>query len=167
MAEMDTHVRRGHPVLFGLLLLFGIIEGANTSWLVSQYNNNNSYPTQSIQDRSRFLVFVSWWTVVFSAAYLAAFWFAPLSFISSIASHGAWIILTWIFWLAGAAAMTAALGGGLSCGTTVYAYCGQLNASIAFAWIEWIIISVLLILILVIGSAAMRRGDRLSAGLVA
>jgi hypothetical protein len=29
----DTVVRKGHPVLFGLLLLFGIIEGATTSYL--------------------------------------------------------------------------------------------------------------------------------------
>ena len=31
--KQDTAVRRGHPILFGLLLLFGIIEGATTSYL--------------------------------------------------------------------------------------------------------------------------------------
>lgn len=62
--------------------------------------------------------------------------------------------------------MTAALGGGLSCGLTVWAYCGQLNASIAFAWIEFIVISILMAMILFIGSSALRKGDRLSAPLV-
>jgi hypothetical protein len=47
-----------------------------------------------VRDRVRFLVFVSWWTVFFSAAYLAVFFTAANSFIASIASHGAWIALT-------------------------------------------------------------------------
>lgn len=72
-----------------------------------------------------------------------------------------------MFWLAGAASLTAALGGGLSCGNYNGAYCGQQNASIAFAWIEWIIITVIFIVVGIIGSMALRRGDRLSAGLVA
>jgi hypothetical protein len=42
-----------------------------------------------------------------------------------------------------------------------------LNAAIAFAWIEWIIITIILIVVGIIGSMALRRGDRLSAGLVA
>jgi hypothetical protein len=71
-----------------------------------------------------------------------------------------------VFWLAGAASLTAALGGGLSCGLTNLAYCGQLNAAIAFAWIEWIIITILFIGIALLGTSALRRGDRLSAGLV-
>lgn len=111
-------------------------------------------------------MFVSWWTVVFSAAYLAVFLLAAESFLASIASHAIWLFLTWVFWLAGAAALTAALGGGLSCGLTNLAYCGQLNAAIGFAWIEWIVITVLFVFILVLGSSALRRGDRLSAGLV-
>lgn len=165
--SMDTHVRRGHPVLFGLLLLFGIIEGATTSWLTSQYNNGNAPITGSIRDRVRFLVFASWWTVIFSAGYLAVFFLAASSFVASIASHGVWIILTWIFWLAGAAALTAALGGGLACNTTSLAYCSQLNASIAFAWIEFILITVLLVVILLLGTSALRRGDRLSSSVIA
>lgn len=74
---------------------------------------------------------------------------------------------SWIFWLAGAAALTAALGGGLSCGNTNIAYCNQLNASIAFAWIQFIIITILLVVIAFIGTSALRRGDRLSSGLIA
>ena len=65
------------------------------------------------------------------------------------------MFLTWVFWLAGAAAITDTLGGGLNCGCVVFAifphvrrsnrdmtsrdavtYCGQLNALEAFAWVE-------------------------------
>lgn len=56
--------------------------------------SNDSYPNRSVQDRVRFLVFVSWWTVVFSAAYIAVFFVAAGSFLASIASHSAWVILT-------------------------------------------------------------------------
>jgi hypothetical protein len=75
--------------------------------------------------------------------------------------------LSWIFWLAGAAAITAGLGGGVACAQFGYPYCSQLNATIGFAWIEFILISVLLILIALIGTSALRRGDRLSSGLIA
>jgi hypothetical protein len=47
------------------------------------------------------------------------------------------LLLTWIFWTGGAAALTAALGGGLDCNNAPFAYCGQLNALEAFAWMEW------------------------------
>jgi len=165
MVDASAITRRGHPVLFGILLVFGIIEGAVTAWLVNQYDYYG-YPNSSIRDRVRFLVFTAWWTVVFSAGYIAVFFTAPGSFLASIASHGVWVFITWVFWLSGAAALTAALGGGLSCGLTNLAYCSQLNASIAFAWIEFIVITILLALIAFVGTSAMRRGDKLSAGLV-
>ena len=44
-------------VLFGLLAVIGIIEGAITSWLVRQYQHGeNSYPNSSFRDRLRFAV---------------------------------------------------------------------------------------------------------------
>lgn len=64
------------------------------------------------------------------------------------------MFMTWVFWLAGAAAITDSLGGGLNCGYVPLfillpkneaefiasrdhiTYCGQLNAEEAFAWIE-------------------------------
>jgi hypothetical protein len=61
---------------------------------VSNYNRHNDYPSNSARDRLRFLVFTSWWTVVFTAVYLAAFLTESLGFLTSIASHGAWLALT-------------------------------------------------------------------------
>jgi hypothetical protein len=73
---------------------------------------------------------------------------------------------SWVFWLSGVAALTAALGGGQRCSHSSLTYCSQLVAAEAFGWIEVILISVVFVFVLVIGSAALRRGDRLSAGLV-
>lgn len=64
--------------------------------------------------------------------------------------------MTWVFWTAGAAAITAAYSGGLDCSYVIFlvfyrditkncfanrrdivAYCGQQNAQEGFAWVEW------------------------------
>lgn len=39
-------------------------------------------------------MFVSWWTFLFTAVYIGAFLTSALSFLTSIASHAAWLILT-------------------------------------------------------------------------
>lgn len=62
----------------------------------TDFSSDNNYPSNSIRDRLRFLVFVSWWTVVFSAGYLAVFLINAGSFLASIASHGVWIFLTYV-----------------------------------------------------------------------
>jgi hypothetical protein len=47
-------------------------------------------------------------------------------------------MITWIFWLAAAAAITVDLGGTLDCNTQSYfIYCGQLNAMLAVSWSIW------------------------------
>jgi hypothetical protein len=56
--------------------------------------------------------------------------------------------------------------GGQNCSSSDLIYCNQNMAAIAFAWIEWIIMTVALVSVILIGSAALRRGDRLSSGLV-
>lgn len=127
---------------------------------------SGTWPSGSIRNTVRFLVFVSWWTVVFSAAYIALFWTASSNFLASIASHGIWLFVTWVFWLAGAAALTAALGGGEVCSHSDLIHCNQIVAAEAFAWINFIIITIAFVLVVLLGVGAMRRGDRLSAGLV-
>lgn len=113
-------------VIFGLIILFGAVEVALSTWLVNWYDNR-SYPSASYRDRIRFTCFVSWWTLVFAIAYLVFYQIAATSIISSVASHAGWLILTWIFWTAAAASVTAMLGGGLDCGRD-YVNCSQLNA---------------------------------------
>jgi hypothetical protein len=69
--------------------------------------------------------------------------------------------------MAGVAALTQSLGGGQRCSQSTLTYCNQLVAAEAFGWIEWILMSVVLILVVVLGSAALRRGDRLTGPLSA
>jgi len=61
---------------------------------VSRFNSDDNYPNNSYRDRIRFLLFVSWWTVVFTAGYLAFFIINAGSFLVSIASHGIFLALT-------------------------------------------------------------------------
>ncbi|KAL7423174.1 hypothetical protein Q5752_002474 [Cryptotrichosporon argae] len=166
MVDTAPHVERGHPIIFALLCVFAIIEGCITAWLVAKFNDNNSYPSNSYRDRLKFLVFTSWWTVVFTALYIAAFLLAATSFVASLASHTIWLFITWVFWLAAAASITAALGGGKRCGHADLLYCNHLVAAEAFAWIEFILISLAFIVVAWLAYTALRRGDRLSAALV-
>lgn len=54
--------------------------------------------------------------VQFCGMYMLLFFqSADGSVLTSIASHAGFLLLTWIFWTAGAASITAALGGGHNC----------------------------------------------------
>ncbi|KAK4683522.1 hypothetical protein P7C73_g6728, partial [Tremellales sp. Uapishka_1] len=150
----------------GLLCFFAIIEACIVTYLVAKYNNNDTYPSDSYRDRLKFLVFTSWWTVVFSAGYIAAFLVNSGSFLASIASHGIWLFITWVFWTAGVASLTHALGGGQRCSHSTLTYCSQLVAAEAFGWIEWILITLMLIFVLFLGGRAVRKGDSVTSGLV-
>ncbi|EPQ60013.1 hypothetical protein GLOTRDRAFT_97416 [Gloeophyllum trabeum ATCC 11539] len=167
MSSADVYVRRGHPVLFGLIIFFGIVELALSAWLTSRYNAHHNYPSGAVRDRSRFLLFASIWTVVISPAYMGLFLASSAgSIFTSIASHFIFLLLSWVFWLAGAASLTAALGGGLSCHLDATSYCGQLNAEEGFAWIQFIMFTLALIFVLARGISVSRAGDGLRGQLV-
>ncbi|KAM0746580.1 hypothetical protein T439DRAFT_306502 [Meredithblackwellia eburnea MCA 4105] len=156
----DDHVRRGHAITFGVLAFFSFVEMLQTAVLVGSYNRHHDYPSDSIRDRTRFLLFVALWTIFFSIFYIIGFLRSASSFLFSIASHGLWVFITWVFWLAGAAALTDTLGGGLDCGAMKgFAHCNQLNAAEAFAWINWIIMTFVLTIIVIVGAKSARRGD--------
>ncbi|EJD41511.1 hypothetical protein AURDEDRAFT_153200, partial [Auricularia subglabra TFB-10046 SS5] len=136
-----TYVQRGHPILFGLIIFLAIVEGSISTWLTVQYNRHpkNVFYGGTRND-SRFLVFTSWWTVLFSAVYAGLFFHSSTgSVLTSVASHLIFLSLTWIFWTAGAAAITAAIHGGNNCSTINFnlPYCNQLNAEMGFAWAVW------------------------------
>lgn len=195
--QTRSHLWRGHradvfsshtplsSVIFGLIILFGAVEVALSTWLVNWYDNR-SYPSHSYRDRIRFTCFVSWWTLVFAIAYLVFYQIAATSIISSVASHAGWLFLTWIFWTAAAASVTAMLGGGLDCGRD-YVNCSQLNAlegaphllrivssylelisllfALAFAWILWILFTVATVSVIGLAFRSYRRGDKFSGSL--
>ncbi|KAI5120838.1 hypothetical protein M0805_007025 [Coniferiporia weirii] len=165
MVDYDRHVRRGHPIIFGLMVFFSIVEGIITAWLAARYRTHHNYPSIAVRDRTSFLVFTSWWTVLFGSLYIAFFLHRSLSgsVLASVGSHGFFLILTWIFWTAGAASITAALGGGHNCSSIDFQlpYCNQLNAAEGFAWAVWIFVTLALFVVLVRGCVSTRRGDGL------
>lgn len=158
MAFRD-HMQRGYPFVLGLIILFSIIQLAVSAWLTSRFNARHDYFSVTERDRTRFILFASIWTTVLSSCYLLFFFAMPTNPLSSVLSLMVFLILTWIFWTAGAASITATLGGGLNCSQTIFVYCGQLNAMEAFAWILWILTTLLLIVVAIRGILAARRGD--------
>ncbi|KAI0701265.1 hypothetical protein C8T65DRAFT_275671 [Cerioporus squamosus] len=167
MVDFDRHVRRGHPVVFSLIIFFSIIELAISSWLTSRFNLRHDYLSLSVRDRTRFILFDCCWTIFFGVLYFGMFLYRPTGgFLTSVLSHAVFLILTWILWTAGAAAITAALGGGLNC-SDHFTYCGQLNALEAFAWIIWILVTFALLVVFFRGISASRRGDGFRGGLIA
>ncbi|KAI0726868.1 hypothetical protein C8Q72DRAFT_843487 [Fomitopsis betulina] len=168
MVDFDNHVRRGHPIVFSLIIFFAIIEIAISGWLTGMYNSHHNYLSVNVRDRTRYILFTSCWTVLFSLFYLALFLHSAStgSVLTSVLSHGVFLLITWVLWVAAAAAITASLNGGLNCGIH-YTYCGQLNALEAFAWIEWILITFALIAVFFRGFSSRRRGDGLRGQLVA
>ncbi|KAH0837826.1 hypothetical protein J3R83DRAFT_6034 [Lanmaoa asiatica] len=134
----EDWIRKGHPIVFGLLIVFSIIELSISAFLVARFNQYHNYFTTDERDRTAFLLFASIWTIVLSALYTFFFFTLPDSMMNSVGSHIGFLLITWIFWTAGAASITAVLGGGLNCvNQTVFVYCGQLNALEAFAWMIW------------------------------
>ncbi|KAJ7684383.1 hypothetical protein DFH06DRAFT_1027258 [Mycena polygramma] len=165
---MDAHVRRGHPITFGLIILFGLIELALSAWLTSRFNMLHNERSLSERDRVRFALFTSIWTVVFSGLMLVLFWHSSDgSILTSVLAHLVFLGFTWIMWTAAAAAVTEMLGGGLNCKLQdSYVYCNQLNALEGFAWLEWLLVTFAIIVVLVRGIAAARRGDGYRGSLV-
>ncbi|KAG7451975.1 uncharacterized protein BT62DRAFT_940988 [Guyanagaster necrorhizus] len=166
--SFDSHVRRGHTITFGLLILFAIITLSISAWLTSEFNKHGHQNGISQRDRVRYVLFASTWTIVFSTFYLVLFLYSATgSVLISIASHLIFLFLTWVIWTAAAAAITQNLGGGLNCKTQdVFVYCSQLNALEAFCWIEWVLVTLAILFVIVRGVQAARRGDGYRGGLV-
>eukprot|EP00918_Siedleckia_nematoides_P072800 GHVU01158906.1.p1 GENE.GHVU01158906.1~~GHVU01158906.1.p1 ORF type:complete len:199 (+),score=19.51 GHVU01158906.1:84-599(+) len=157
---IEVPVRRVHPALFGAILLFAFIEAVLSSWLTARFNKHHNYFSTSELDRTRFLVFTSWWTVIIGSVYLAfSLGAAATSVVGSVASHGIFLFVTWIFWLAGAAAITHTLGGSLNCSRELAVYCHQMNALEAFAWITWVFVTFALVLVAFRGYNSAKTGS--------
>jgi hypothetical protein len=147
------------------------------AWITAKYNKNHNFPTSSARAQVRYLLFMSIWTIVFGTVYLVGFLMAASSIFVSVASHFFLCVLshstchlnrstvffpnhifmrnviyslflTWILWLAAAAAITQTLGGALNCHVqTYFVYCRQLNALEGFAWLILCVVIPLLRLI--------------------
>jgi hypothetical protein len=148
--------------------LFALIEMCIAAWLTARYNSRHDYPFRAVRTRVRYILFCSVWTIAIGLVYLILFWVTAVgSVITSVASHFIFLFITFILWLAAAAAITQSLGGGLSCShQNFWNYCGQLNAVEGFAWLIWILVTFTLIMVIIRGIAAARSGDGYGGGLV-
>ena len=165
---LDIHIRRGHPITFGLLVFFGIIEGSIATWLTHQYNKHHNYLNVGVRDRTRLILVASWWTVLFSAILLGLFMRSATSALTSVLVHLIFRGITWILWTAGAAAITASLGGGINCSTVQerITYCNQLNALEGFAWVEWVLTTFAIFVVIFCAVRSARRGEGTKGPLV-
>jgi len=167
--QLDNHLRRGHPIVFGLIILFGLIEVAISAWLIAEFNEHHNNTGAAEQTQVRFILFTSAWTVIFSAQTAFLFWVSSpkLELLTGMLAHGIFLFLSWIFWVAGAAAFTQKFGGGLNCKTQdTFVYCNQLNALEGFAWVEALLFTFALVVVLSRGIISSRRGDGIHAQLV-
>jgi hypothetical protein len=168
MVDVDPVVQKGHPFVFGLIILFSIIELSISAWLTSRYNLRHNSPNTSTTTTVRFILFSSVWTILLSFAYSFVFQLWTYKPFAGTLSHLIFLVLTWILWLAAAASITTNLGGTLDCkNQSLFDYCGQLNALMAFSWLTWSLITLALILILFCGIRSARRGDGYSGSLIA
>ncbi|RXW17497.1 hypothetical protein EST38_g8357 [Candolleomyces aberdarensis] len=136
------------------------------AWLTAKYNSNSDAPFGSVRVRVRYILFCSIWTIVMGTAFLV---FLVLgSVMSSVAAHFIFLIITFILWVAAAAAITESLGGGLSCSHQNYfTYCGQLNAVEGFAWLIWILVTITLIMVIIRGISVARSGGGIKESMTA
>merc|ERR1712093_545014 len=74
--------------------------------------------------------------------------------------------LPWVFWLAGTAALAAALGGSLDCDTYGRPHCDTLNALEAFGWINWVIVTIMFAYALFAGARSARSGNGFGGAMV-
>lgn len=123
--DFDTHMRMGHsrplhrprltpwiPVVFSLIIFCSIIELSISAWLTSRFTAYHNYFSIVERDRTRFLLFTSAWTIVFSCLYIL-FFYLQGSALGSVVSH-IFLFLTWAFWTAGATSITTVLSGELN-----------------------------------------------------
>jgi len=153
--------------MFGALVVFSIIEMCISAWITAKYNAHHNFPNSGVRARVRYLLFLSIWTLLFGSGFLVIFLLSATSAFASVASHFFFLSVTWILWLAAAAAITQTLGGALNCNTQSYlVYCGQLNALEGFAWLIWVLLTFMLLFVLIRGITSAKRGDGYAAALV-
>jgi len=164
---MDAAMRKGHPIVFGVIVVIAIIEMCISAWITAKYNTLHNFPNSDLQARVRYILFASIWTVLLSSAYLVLFITMAGNVIASVASHFVFLLLTWVFWLAAASALTQSLGGALDCQIqSAFVYCVHLNALEVFAWLIWAILTLMLLIVLLRGIIGARRGEGVAAPMV-
>jgi len=153
---LQTFIMRGyHPILFGLIVVFGLVELGLTAWFESNFNATG-WPSAQYQNLINFLLFDAVWTVLFGLAYV--FWIAggAMHILASIAGSTIWLLITAIFWVVGAALFDQTRGGANCLGAPSLSICREAQAIEVIAWIEFAL-CILTILAAVFWTRSSRR----------
>ncbi|KAH7101787.1 hypothetical protein BKA62DRAFT_702287 [Auriculariales sp. MPI-PUGE-AT-0066] len=136
------------------MLLFAIVEVALSTHLVSSYNSRpDEAQARSVHIRVRFITFASWWTVLLGTVLPMLGWFLTDKYMwLFLYGNLMFLTLTWIWWSAAAAAITASLNGGHNCSALPYnlPHCDTLNAVMAFSWIILLIVTIGLVVAIIV-----------------
>ncbi|TFK62499.1 hypothetical protein BDN72DRAFT_386572 [Pluteus cervinus] len=164
----DKIMKFTYPVLMGLLLLAALIEMCISAWLISQYNKFHNFSSGGQLVRTRYILFTSIWTLIFGSLYLVGFLLMPIGYaLTGVVSHLIFLFFTWALWTGAAAAITQMLGGGLHCSSQdAFVYCGQLNALEGFAWLIWIVLTILFFLVIIRGITTANHGEGSKGSLI-
>lgn len=154
----SSYLKPGYFFFFVVILVIAIIELSISAWLTSRYNSRHDFLSTTERGRVRFLLFCSVWTTFLSPIFPVLLFLGGLEILASVAAHLVFLFVSWMFWLSGAAAITQSLGGGLDCDHHLV-YCRQLNALEAFAWIEWVFLTLGLVFVIVVAVRAGQRGQ--------
>jgi len=157
----DSALRRGYFIFFVVLVVFAIIVLSISAWLTAQYASN--YPFTTERDRVHFLLFCSVWTTVLSPIFPTLLLLEFAEVLTSIAAHVVFLFLSWVFWLSGAAAFTASIDTAPTC--HIFLFCSHTSALEAFAWMEWIVLTVGFTCIIIFALRAVQRGQGFTAPL--
>ncbi|KAH7925826.1 hypothetical protein BV22DRAFT_1033533 [Leucogyrophana mollusca] len=119
------------PLVYIFLLFSSLAEIATASWLLLEYRFNNSTSDPVLRTAVRFLLFSGCWTTVTAGTYTLLF-LDPLWSrrpVASIGTQAVWVLVTWVFWVAGAGLLNRALPRLFMSGSCVgVIYCGQTQA---------------------------------------
>ncbi|TFL04291.1 hypothetical protein BDV98DRAFT_591120 [Pterulicium gracile] len=102
-----TKVQKYAPAVYALAVLSGLAGTALTIWLLAQYPYLREGPNVQTRVSIALLLFASLWTSLTSGAYSFIFLHPIWTTypICSIGSQLLWILLSWIFWVAGAGSL--------------------------------------------------------------
>lgn len=153
-----SYLKPGYYIFFVVIIAIAIIELSISAWLTSRYNSRHDFLSTAERSRVRFLLFCSIWTTALSPIFPVVLSLESLEALASVAAHLIFLFVSWVFWLSGAAALTNSLGGGLDC-SHHFVYCGQLNALEAFAWIEWVFLTLGFVFVIVVAVRTGQRGE--------
>ncbi|KAJ6620079.1 hypothetical protein B0H10DRAFT_1912362 [Mycena sp. CBHHK59/15] len=131
--------RRYAPFAYTFAFMTSLVVIAIPSWILLQYSLRRNYPNVEAQIGMRLALFAACWTCTTTGMFTIFFIHPAWSRhpISSIGTYSIWILLTWMFWVATAAVLNAAmpqLFSGETCQHLVY--CGHIRAVFVFSIIQ-------------------------------